>query len=61
MNFSQEICDYSKNGREKIHENLQNVAPHILNYLVDNPVKGNQLNTMIIVFLGILVRMDVAI
>lgn len=38
-NFSQEICDYTKEGREKIHKRLKNVSPYILNYLVENPVK----------------------
>lgn len=40
MNFSQEICDYTVKGRKKIHERLKNVSPYILNYLVENPIKG---------------------
>lgn len=40
MNFSQEICDYTVKGRKKIHKRLKNVSPYILNYLVENPIKG---------------------
>ena len=39
MNFSQEICDYTRTGREKIHEKLKSVSPVVLKYLVENPVK----------------------
>ncbi|WP_041607653.1 group II intron reverse transcriptase/maturase [Halobacteroides halobius] len=38
--FQQDICDYTKKGREKIHNNLKYASPHILNYLVKNPIKG---------------------
>ncbi|MBM7557914.1 group II intron reverse transcriptase/maturase [Halanaerobacter jeridensis] len=38
--FSQEICDYTRTGREKIHEKLRSVSPVVLKYLVENPVQG---------------------
>lgn len=43
LNFSQEICDYTKEGREKIHNELRSVFPYILNYLVANPVEGESI------------------
>jgi len=39
MNFSQEICDYTKEGREKIHKKLKSVSPVVLKYLVEKPIK----------------------
>lgn len=38
MNFSQDICDYTKKGREKIHKNQQSVDTHILHYIMRNPI-----------------------
>lgn len=38
MNFSQDICDYTKEGREKIHKNQQSVDAHILHYIMRNPI-----------------------
>ncbi|MFH5796796.1 group II intron reverse transcriptase/maturase, partial [Clostridium perfringens] len=34
MNFSQETCNYTKNGREKIHQKLQNIDYLSLKYLM---------------------------
>ena len=36
MNFSQDICNYTKEGREKIHKNIQNVSTHILKHIMEN-------------------------
>lgn len=40
MNFSQEISNYTEEGRQKIHDKLQKVDPKILNYIMKNPVGG---------------------
>ncbi|GAB6138517.1 hypothetical protein JCM15060_17060 [Halanaerobaculum tunisiense] len=40
MNFSQDICDYTREGREKIHDKLRSVSPVVQKYLVKNSVKG---------------------
>lgn len=39
-NFSQDICDYTKTGREKIHSKLKYVDIRILRYLMENPITG---------------------
>lgn len=39
MNFSQDICDYTKEGRKKIHDKLKCISTSVLQYLVRNPVK----------------------
>ncbi|MGL5713057.1 MAG: group II intron reverse transcriptase/maturase [Paraclostridium sp.] len=38
MNFSQDICDYTKKGRGKIHKDQQSVDAHILHYIMRNPI-----------------------
>lgn len=40
MNFSQDICDYTPEGREKIHKKLKSVSPVVQRYLVENTVQG---------------------
>jgi len=40
MSFNQDICNYTKQGRLKIHNEQQCVSPKILRYLMENPVKG---------------------
>lgn len=40
MNFSQDICSYTPQGRSKIHSNLQSIDMSILYWLMKNPV-GN--------------------
>lgn len=40
LNFTQDICNYTKKGRELIHNNLKKVSINILKYLMDNPVEG---------------------
>mgnify|MGYP006271634969 CR=1 FL=1 len=42
-NFSQEICDYTKEGRKKVHRKLKSVSPVVLKYLVENPVKDESI------------------
>lgn len=36
-NFSQDICNYTKDGREKIHTKLQSINIKVLKYLMQNP------------------------
>lgn len=38
--FSQDVCNYTVNGRLKVHNNLQNIDINILKYLMQNSVKG---------------------
>lgn len=38
--FSQDICNYTPEGREKIHSRLQNFDYNILMYIMNNPIKG---------------------
>lgn len=40
MCFSQDICNYTASGREKIHEMQKAVSPYILQYLMENPIRG---------------------
>lgn len=43
MNFSQDICNYTEEGRRKIHEKQRAVNPKILNYIMENPIKGESI------------------
>lgn len=38
--FSQDICNYTKAGREKIHKKQETVSSLILKYLMKNPIQG---------------------
>ena len=40
MNFKQEICNYTKEGRKKIHDNLKGINYKMLRYIMENPVLG---------------------
>jgi group II intron reverse transcriptase/maturase len=40
MCFTQETCNYTKEGRMKIHKSLKGVKETILYYLMDNPIKN---------------------
>jgi len=40
MCFSQEICNYTPEGRMKIHNFLQGVNDRTLKYLMENPIQG---------------------
>ena len=40
MCFSQKICNYTEDGRMKIHNTLKGASQNILFYLMNNPVKG---------------------
>lgn len=40
MCFSQDICNYTNEGRKKIHNKLQTIDHRVLEYLMLNPVKG---------------------
>ncbi|MGL5715732.1 MAG: HNH endonuclease signature motif containing protein, partial [Paraclostridium sp.] len=37
-NFAQDICNYTKSGREKIHKKQESVSTYILKCLMENPV-----------------------
>lgn len=43
MNFSQDICKYTKEGREKIHNKQQSVSIHILKYIMENPIPSQSI------------------
>lgn len=36
--FSQEICNYTKEGRKRIHKNQQSVDTYTLRYIMENPI-----------------------
>lgn len=38
MNFTQNICNYTREGRKIIHKNLQCIDNKILKYLLENPI-----------------------
>lgn len=40
MNFKQEICNYTEEGRKIIHDNLREINHKILHYIMENPVQG---------------------
>lgn len=40
MNYSQNICNYTIEGRKIIHENLQYIDKHILKNLMENPISN---------------------
>ncbi|MGL5314122.1 MAG: group II intron reverse transcriptase/maturase [Peptostreptococcaceae bacterium] len=37
-NFAQDICNYTKSGREKIHKKQESISTYILKCLMENPV-----------------------
>lgn len=43
MNFSQDICNYTKEGREKIHNKQQSISTHILKYIMENPIPSQSI------------------
>ncbi|MBU3098915.1 MULTISPECIES: group II intron reverse transcriptase/maturase [Clostridium] len=40
MNFSRNICNFTKEGRELIHDNLKGVNHNALKYIMENPIQG---------------------
>lgn len=40
MGFSQDICNYTALGREKIHKKLQSVSISTLKYIMENPIQS---------------------
>ena len=40
MCFSQDMCNYTISGRNKIHNNLKGISSKVLRYLMENPIKG---------------------
>ncbi len=43
LNFSQDICNFTPQGREKIHNNLKTANVMIVRYLMNNPVEGQSM------------------
>lgn len=43
INFSQDICNFTKEGRIKVHSYLQKVHIDVLRYLLQNPVRGQSI------------------
>lgn len=43
INFSQDICNFTKEGRIKVHSYLQKVRIDVLRYLLQNPVRGQSI------------------
>lgn len=43
MSFSQDISNYTLEGRLKIHEKLSNISPLILKYLLENPLPSESI------------------
>ena len=41
MCFSQKICNYTEEGRRKIHEQQKAISPSVLTYLMENPICGS--------------------
>ena len=41
MCFSQKICNYTEEGRRKIHEQQKAISPSVLTYLMENPIRGS--------------------
>lgn len=39
INFTQEICNYTQEGRKFIHSKLKNIDMNIVKYLMNNPTK----------------------
>lgn len=37
MNFSSVICNYTQEGRDKIHQTLKGINPKMIQYLLENP------------------------
>ncbi|MDU3181716.1 MAG: group II intron reverse transcriptase/maturase [Lachnospiraceae bacterium] len=42
-NFSQDICNYTQEGRVKIHAQLKNIQLSILRYIMEYPVEGQSM------------------
>lgn len=40
MNLNQEICNYTEEGRKRIHDNLRAINHKIVHYIMENPVQG---------------------
>ena len=40
MNFSQETCNYTALGREKVHNKLTGIKEHVIQHMLDNPVEN---------------------
>jgi len=40
LNFQPEICNYTVEGREKIHNNLKGISSNTIRFLLENPVKS---------------------
>lgn len=43
INFSQDVCNFTKEGRAKVHCYLQKVRIEVLRYLLNNPIIGQSI------------------
>lgn len=43
LNFSQDICNFTPHGRQKIHNNLKTTNIEIIRYLMNNPTEGQSI------------------
>lgn len=43
LNFSQDICNFTAKGRQKIHSNLKIANIEIIRYLMNNPTEGQSM------------------
>ncbi len=43
INFLQDVCNFTKEGRVKVHSYLQKVHIDVLRYLLENPIKGQSI------------------
>jgi len=43
VNFSQDVCNFTKEGRAKVHSYLQKIHVSVLRYLLENPVIGQSI------------------
>jgi len=43
MSFSQDICNYTREGRLKVHQKLKSIDKIILTYLIENPITNESI------------------
>ena len=43
LNFTQEKCSYTENGRLLVHKNQEAVPPFMVHYLMENPIKSESM------------------
>ena len=43
LGFPQDICNYTEEGRNKIHRKLKGISTHVLRYLMKNPITSESI------------------